>query len=91
LPPGSDSAYYDFAYYDFIGSYTDGAQYDFREIIFLPADFGACASLMNPSLDQVAHAGGWPASPSVNKRRRFYSSPLKHHDVTRSVATVPSV
>jgi hypothetical protein len=34
LPPGSDSAYYDFAYYDFMGSYTDGAQYDFKEIIF---------------------------------------------------------
>jgi hypothetical protein len=74
-----------------MGSYTDGAQYDFKEIIFYRQILALVASLMNPSLDQVAHAGGWPASPSVNKRRRFYSSPLKHHDVTRSVATVPSV
>ena len=74
-PPGSDSAYY-----DFMGSYTERAQYNFKEVIFdsLPADFGTCASLMKPSLDQVAHAGGWPASPSFNKDGTFCSSPLIH-------------
>ena len=67
-PVGSESAYY-----DFMGSYTDRAQYDFKEVIFdrVPADFSACASLMKPSLDQVAHAGGAPASPSFNKDGAF--------------------
>jgi hypothetical protein len=67
-PIGSESAYY-----DFMGSYTDRAQYDFKEVIFdsLPADFSVCASLMKPSLDQVAHAGGAPASPSFNKDGAF--------------------
>jgi Putative DNA-binding domain len=67
-PPGSESSYY-----DFMGSYTDRAQYDFKEVIFdsLPTDFGACASLMKPTLDQIAHAGGWAASPSFNKDGTF--------------------
>jgi hypothetical protein len=67
-PLGSESAYY-----DFMGSYTDRAQYDFKEVIFdtVPAEIGACASLMKPSLDQVAHAGGSPASPSFNKDGAF--------------------
>jgi hypothetical protein len=67
-PPGSESAYY-----DFMGSYTDRAQYDFKEVIFdsLPADFSACASHMKPTLDQIAHAGGWSASPSFNKDGAF--------------------
>jgi hypothetical protein len=67
-PPGSESSYY-----DFMGSYTDRTQYDFKEVIFdsLPADFGACASLMKPTLDQIAHAGGWPASPSFNTDGAF--------------------
>jgi hypothetical protein len=63
-PLGSETAWY-----DFMGSYTDRAQYDFKEVIFdtVPADISVCASLMKPSLDQVAHAGGSPASPSFNK------------------------
>ena len=67
-PIGSESAYY-----DFMGSYTDRTQYDFKEVIFdtVPADFNACASLMKPSLHQVAHAGGVPASPSFNKDGAF--------------------
>jgi AbiV family abortive infection protein len=32
---------------------------------------GDCASFMKPSLDQVAHAGGAPASPSYNKDGAF--------------------
>ncbi len=67
-PLGSESAYY-----DFMGSYTDRAQYDFKEVIFdtVPADISACASLMKPSLDQVAHAGGSPASPSFGRDGSF--------------------
>jgi hypothetical protein len=67
-PPGSESAWY-----DFMGSYTDRAQYDFKEVIFdsIPADFSACASLMKPSLDQIAHAGGSPSSPSFDKGGTF--------------------
>jgi hypothetical protein len=67
-PLGSDSAYR-----DYMGSYTDRAQYDFKEVIFdtVPADLDVCASFMKPSLDQVAHAGGAPASPSYNKDGAF--------------------
>jgi hypothetical protein len=67
-PPASDSTYY-----DFMGSYTDRAQYDFKEVIFdsIPADFDACASLMKPSLDQISHASGSSASPSFNRDGAF--------------------
>lgn len=67
-PRGSESAYY-----DYMGSYTDRAQYDFKEAIFdsVPADFDACASLMRPSLDQIAQAGGSSASPSFDKVGAF--------------------
>jgi hypothetical protein len=63
----------EYTWYDFMGSFTDRAQYDFKEVIFdsLPPDFSACASLMKPSLDQVAHAGGAPTSPSFNKDGAF--------------------
>lgn len=61
------------AWYNFMGSHTDRGQYDFKEVIFdtVPADFSACAALMKPTLDQVAHAGGVPASPSFDKNGAF--------------------
>jgi hypothetical protein len=63
------------AYYDFMGANTDRAQYDFKEAIFdtVPADFDACAMLMKSTLDQVAHAGGVPASRSYDKDGAFIS------------------
>jgi hypothetical protein len=67
-PSGSGSAWH-----DSMGSYTDRAQYDFDEIIFdsVPDDVAACASLMRPVLDQVAHAAGDAASPSFDRQGAY--------------------
>jgi hypothetical protein len=54
-----------------MGSYTDGAQYDFKEIIFYRQILALVASLMNPSLDQVAHAVDGPHHRASTKDGAF--------------------
>jgi Putative DNA-binding domain len=53
----------------FMGAHTDRTRYDFKEFIFdsVPTGVDGCAIIMKPCLDQIAHAGGAPASPSFDK------------------------
>jgi hypothetical protein len=59
-----------------MGSYTDHAQYDFKEIICdsVPADFNACASLTKLLSTKLPMLVECPRHEALGPR--FYASPL---------------